>query len=325
MRVVFWGSPEFAVAVLESVLASAHEVAAVVTRPPRPGGRGRRVRPTPVARLADSAGVPVLVPKRLRKEAFASELAGVAADVFLVAAYGAILPPAILSLAPHGSLNVHASLLPEYRGAAPVTRAILDGRSETGITIMRVEEGLDSGAICLQASEPILADDTAGTLTDRLAALGGRLAVEALDRLQAGMLTETPQDHARATYAAKVSTEDARIDWSRPAAVIERATRAFDPWPGAWTTFRGERLKVFRVSPWPGSGGDGKPRSPADEGESRADAAEPGDVVALDPAPVVMAGDGAVRLDLVQQPGARRRSGAEWARGRAVRPGERLG
>lgn len=307
MRVVFWGSPEFAVAVLESVLASGHEVAGVVTRPPRPVGRGRRVRPTPVAQLADSAGVPVLAPKRLREEAFASELAGVAADVFLVAAYGAILSPAILSLPSHGSLNVHASLLPDYRGAAPVTRAILDGRSETGITIMRMEEGLDTGAICLQARVPILAEDTAETLTSRLASLGGRLAVESLDRLQAGTLAEIPQDDARATYAQKVSTEEARVDWSRPAAEIERAARAFDPWPGAWTTFRGERLKVFRVSPRPRGG------------------AEPGEVTGLDPAPVVEAGGGAVRLDLVQPPGARRMSGADWARGRAVQPGERLG
>ncbi|HYO46866.1 MAG TPA: methionyl-tRNA formyltransferase [Gemmatimonadota bacterium] len=307
MRVVFWGSPEFAVAVLESVLASGHEVAGVVTRPPRPVGRGRRVRPTPVAQLADSAGVPVLAPKRLREAAFASELAGVAADVFLVAAYGRVLPPAILSLPSHGSLNVHASLLPDYRGAAPVTRAILDGRSETGITIMRMEEGLDTGAICLQARVPILAEDTAETLTSRLAALGGRLAVESLDRLQAGTLAENPQDDTRATYAEKVSTEEARVDWSRPAAEIERAARAFDPWPGAWTTFRGERLKVFRVSPRPSGG------------------AEPGEVTGLDPAPVVEAGGGAVRLDLVQPPGSRRMSGADWARGRAVRPGERLG
>ena len=156
MRVVFWGSPEFAVAVLEELLASAHEVAGVVTRPPEPGGRGRRPRPTPVARLAESAGLETLTPKRLRGETLRAELAALGADVFLVAAYGAILPPDILSLPTHGSLNVHASLLPEYRGAAPVTRAILDGRSETGVTIMRMEEGLDTGAICLQAAEPVL-------------------------------------------------------------------------------------------------------------------------------------------------------------------------
>jgi methionyl-tRNA formyltransferase len=314
VRVVFWGSPEFAVAVLEAVLASQHEVSAVVSRPPRPAGRGRRERPTPVARLAGSAGVPVLTPMRLREPALADELAGLGAEVFLVAAYGAILPASILSLPPHGSLNVHASLLPDYRGAAPVTRAILDGRGETGITIMRMEEGLDTGPICLQGREPILAGDTAGSLTERLAGLGGRLAVEALDRVQAGTLPEIPQDGARATYAEKVMSDEASIDWSRSATEIERAVRAFDPWPGAWTTFRDERLKVFRVSPQPASTN----AQPADG------AGAPGQVVALRPEPIVRTGDADVRLELVQPPGARRMPGADWARGRAVRIGERL-
>ena len=320
MRVVFWGSPEFAVAVLEALLASAHEVAGVVTRPPEPGGRGRRPRPTPVARLAESAGLPIVAPKRLRGEAVRAELAALGADVFLVAAYGAILPPDILSLPPHGSLNVHASLLPEYRGAAPVTRAILDGKRETGVTIMRMEEGLDTGAICLQAAEPILPDDTAETLTRRLAVLGGRAAVEALDRLAAGTLVETPQDDARASYADKVTTAEARIDWARPAAAIERAARAFDPWPGAWTTFRGDRLKVFRVGL--------ADISAVDAGGPAGTAAEldhPGRIVAADPAPIVRTGDGLVRLDLVQPPGGRRMAGADWARGRAVEAGETLG
>ena len=317
MRVVFWGSPEFAVAVLEALLASAHQVAGVVTRPPEPGGRGRRPRATPVARLAESAGLPTLTPEHLRGEAVRAELVALEADVFLVAAYGAILPPDVLSLPPHGSLNVHASLLPEYRGAAPVTRAILDGKRETGVTIMRMEQGLDTGAICLQAVEPMIADDTAETLTRRLAALGGRAAVEALDRLAAGALIETPQDDARATYAAKVTTAEARIDWSLPAGAIERAARAFDPWPGAWTTFRGDRLKVFRVgSP------DGAVLAGGREIDGRG---RPGEIVSADPAPIVRTGDGRVGLDLVQPPGGRRMTGAQWARGRGVEPGETLG
>ncbi len=318
MRVVFWGSPEFAVTVLEALLASAHEVAGVVTRPPEPGGRGRRPRATPVARLAESAGLRTLKPDRHRGEGVRTELAALAADVFLVGAYGAILPPDVLSLPPHGSLNVHASLLPEYRGAAPVTRAILEGKSETGVTIMRMEQGLDTGAICLQAVEPLLADDTAEALTRRLAALGGRVAVEALDRLAAGTLIETPQDDARATYAEKVTTAEARIDWSRPAAAIERAARAFDPWPGAWTTFRGERLKVFRLGSPDGAGLPGGRET--DSGQGR-----PGEIVSADPTPVVRAGDGLLRLDAVQPPGGRRMSGADWARGRGVEPGETLG
>lgn len=315
MRAVFWGSPEFAVAVLEAVLSSGHEVVAVVTRPPRPTGRGRRMRPTPVAKLAGSSAIPVLAPPRPRGEAFAAELAALEPDVFLVAAYGALLPAEILALPPHGSLNVHASLLPDYRGAAPVTRAILEGRRETGITIMRMEEGLDTGAVCLQATTPIESSDTAASLTARLAVLGGRLAVEALDRLEAGTLVETPQDPTRATYAEKVSTEEALLDWSRPAEAIELAARAFDPWPGAWTIWRGERLKVYRVTPL----ASGAERAGAEA------ARDWGEIVTLDPAPVVRTGSGLLRLDVVQPAGARRMSGAEWARGRGVRAGERLG
>jgi methionyl-tRNA formyltransferase len=318
MRVVFWGSPEFAVAVLEALMESAHEVAAVVTRPPEPGGRGRRPKPTPVARLAESAGLPTLTPKRLRGDAVHAELAALGADVFLVAAYGAILPGDLLSLPPHGSLNVHASLLPDYRGAAPVTRAILDGKSESGVTIMRMEEGLDTGPICLQAAEPILPDDTAETLTRRLATLGGRAAVEALDRLETGTLTETPQDDALASYAAKITTTEAEIDWSLPAAVIERSARAFDPWPGAWTTFRGERHKVFRVDLADAVVDSRAVATGAEDGR-------PGEIVAADPAPIVRTGDRPVRVVIVQPPGGRRMAGDDWARGREVNPGETLG
>lgn len=309
MRVVFWGSPAFAVTVLEALLASDHEVAGAVTQPPRPSGRGRRERPTEVARIAAGAGLPVLAPERPRGEEFLREVAALEGDVFVVAAYGAILPPEALTLPPHGALNVHASLLPDYRGAAPVTRALLDGRRETGITIMRMDAGLDTGPICLQEAIPVRAEDTAGTLTGRLAGLGGRLAVQALDRLAAGTLVETPQDDARATYAGKVTTAEAALDWNRPGGEIERAIRAFDPWPGAWTTRAGERLKVFRAS-----------RAPAGR-----EAGRPGTVVGLDPAPIVAAGAGAVRLDLVQPAGGQRMAGAEWARGRRVELGERLG
>lgn len=310
MRVVFWGSPDFAVTVLESVLASDHAVVAVVTQPPRPSGRGRRQRPTPVAQLAESEGIEVLAPKRPRGPEFLRAVEAFGAEAFLVAAYGAILPPEVLSLPPRGALNVHASLLPAYRGAAPVTRALLDGRRDTGVTIMRMEEGLDTGPICLQEAIPIRSEDTAGTLTARLAGVGGRLAVDALDRLALGTLVEAPQDDASATYAAKVATREAAIDWSHSAAEIERAVRAFDPWPGAWTTCRGERIKVLVAGVVPVDG----------EGP-----AEPGTIAAVEPAPVVVAGGDAVRLDRVQPAGGRRMSGADWARGRRVEPGERLG
>lgn len=309
MRVVFWGSPEFAVATLEALLASRHDVVGVVTRPPRPGGRGRKPSPTPVARAAERAGVPVLAPESPREPGFPGALRALAPDVFVVAAYGAVLPSRILDLPPHGSINVHASLLPAWRGAAPVTRAILAGDETTGVTIMRMDEGLDTGPVLLREEEPIRPDDSAGTLAERLARRGARLAVEALDRLEAGDLEAAPQDAAAATHAPKVTTDEAELDWGRSAAGLERAARAFDPWPGAWTRWRGERLKVFRLEP-----------RRAGEGE-----ATPGTIVALDPDPVVRAADGGVALAEVQPAGGGRMSGAAWARGRAVAVGDRLG
>lgn len=308
MRVVFWGSPDFAVPVLDALLSSSHEVVGAVSQPARPKGRGRGVAATAVAARAEAAGLPVLTPEKPRGDAFLERLRALEADVFVVAAYGEILPPAVLDMPPHGALNVHASLLPAYRGAAPVTRALLDGRKTTGITIMRMEAGLDTGPICLQSEEPVRPDDTAGNLAGRLAGRGARLAVEALDLLEAGGLVETPQDDRVASLAPKVEPEEARLDWSRPASLLERAARAFDPWPGAWTSWRGERLKVFRLEILPAAGGG-----------------PPGEILELDPMPVVRTGDGAVRLDLVQPSGGRRMSGADWARGREARPGQRLG
>jgi len=311
VRVVFWGSPDFAVVTFDALLESAHEVVAVVTRPARPRGRGRGVEPTAVERRAREAGIPVLAPSRPREEAFLDELRALAPDVFVVAAYGAILPAEVLALPVHGAINVHASLLPAYRGASPPTRAILDGRAETGVTIMRMDEGLDTGPILLRASTPISPDETAGALTARLAALGAGLLVAALDRLALGSLPETPQDDAAASYAPKVEVEEARLAWTRPTAELERAARAFDPQPGAWTTWRGERLKVFRLEPMPARDDWGP--------------AAPGMIVALDPAPVVRTGDGLARLAEVQPAGGRRMAADAWARGRGVEASERLG
>jgi methionyl-tRNA formyltransferase len=263
---------------------------------------------TAVTERAGRAGLPVLTPEKPRGEPFLARLRALDADVFMVAAYGEILPPAVLEMPPRGALNVHASLLPAYRGAAPVTRALLEGREMTGVTIMRMEAGLDTGPICLQSEEPVRPDDTAGSLAARLAERGARLAVEALDLLAEGRLVETPQDDRAASLAPKVEPGEARLEWSRSGALLERAARAFDPWPGAWTTWGGERLKVYRLECLPAAG----------EGE-------PGDILETDPAPVVQTGEGGVRLILVQPPGGRRMSGADWARGRAVRPGQRLG
>lgn len=308
MRVVFWGSPDFAVPVLEALLASRHEVVGVVTQPARPKGRGRGLAATPVAERAGASGLPVLTPEKPRGEDFLERLRTFGAHVYVVAAYGEILPPPVLAAPTHGALNVHASLLPAYRGAAPVTRALLDGRERTGITIMRMEAGLDTGPICLQSEEPIRPDDTAGTLAARLARRGARMAVEALDLLVAGTLVETPQDDRLASLAPKVDAGEACLDWRRPAAELERAVRAFDPWPGAWTTWRGERLKIHRI-----------------EGRPDGEGGPPGEVLETEPALVVRTGDGAVGLALVQPAGGGRMGGADWARGRGVRPGQRLG
>jgi methionyl-tRNA formyltransferase len=308
VRVVFWGSPAFAVPILEVLLASPHEVVGVVSQPARPKGRGQGVAATPVAERAAVAGLPVLTPGKPRGDDFLERLVAFDGEVFLVAAYGEILPRAVLETPPRGALNVHASLLPAYRGAAPVTRAILDGRRVTGVTIMRMEVGLDTGPICLQSEEPIRPDDTGGSLAERLAGRGAGLAVEALDLLEAGRLIETPQDERLATSAPKVEPAEARLEWSGTTSLLERAVRAFDPWPGAWTTWREERLKVFRLESRPHDG-----HGP------------PGEILATEPAPVVRTGDGAVGLVLVQPPGGRRMSGADWVRGREVRPGQRLG
>ena len=308
MQVVFWGSPRFAVPTLKALIDSHHSVAAVVTQPDRRRGRGGHVSPTPVAQVAATASILLLKPDKPRGESFVARLTDATPDVFVVAAYGEILRPEVLALPARGAFNVHASLLPAYRGAAPVTRAILDGCESTGITIMRMEAGLDTGPICLQAEEPIHADDSAGSLTERLATLGATLMVDALGRLEVGTLTETPQDDALASYAIKVTAGDAYLDWCAGVASLERAVRAYDPWPGAWTTWRGERLKVFRLRPIAGAA-----------------SAPSGAVVRVDPEPVVVAGDGLVVLDVVQPAGRERMSGSDWARGRMLAAGERLG
>ncbi len=308
MQVVFWGSPRFAVPTLKALIDSPHSVAAVVTQPDRRRGRGGSTSPTPVAQVAATADIPLLKPDKPRGESFVARLTDAEPDVFVVAAYGEILRPEVLALPARGAFNVHASLLPAYRGAAPVTRAILDGCDSTGITIMRMEAGLDTGPICLQAEEPIHADDSAGSVTERLATLGATLMIDALGRLESDTLTETPQDDTLASYAIKVAAEEAHLDWSAGVTSLERAVRAYDPWPGAWTTWRGERLKVFRLRPIAG-----------------AESAPSGAVVGVDPEPVVVAGDGLVVLDVVQPAGRERMSGADWARGRMLAAGERLG
>jgi methionyl-tRNA formyltransferase len=244
LRLAFMGTPDFAVPSLAALIAAGHELVAVYCQPPRPAGRGQLPVASPVQRAAKASAIPVRTPERLDAAAIAG-FAALRLDAAVVAAYGLLLPPAALALPRLGCLNVHASLLPRWRGAAPIQRAILAGDTETGITIMQVEAGLDTGPMLLQEALPIGPAATVATLHDALAALGARLVVTALEGLDSGRLTATPQPQSGVTYARKLRREEEVLDWRRPAQELERQVRAFDPWPGASFTHEGERIKVL--------------------------------------------------------------------------------
>lgn len=312
LRVAFLGNDRWSVPSLEALAASRHGVALVVTRPPRPGRRGGGPVPTPVARAARALGLPLLEAPTVREGEGLERLRAAAPDVLAVVAYGEILPREVLELAPRGAVNVHFSLLPELRGAAPVQHAILRGLARTGVTTFRMDEGLDTGPILLQAEEGIGGDDDAGSLGERLAALGARLLVETLDRIEAGDLEPRPQDEARASYAPRLRPEDRAVDWTRSAEEVVRRVRAFGPEPGATTRFRGRELKLVRVEV-------------AAEGVRR-EGPGPGTIVGADERGLlVAAGDGWVRVLELTPAGRARMGGAEFARGARPRPGERLG
>lgn len=240
------GSPDFALPTL-AALEKHYSVAGVVTQPDRPAGRGRVLTPPPVKQLAMQLGIEVIQPLRLREPEAQEKLKAWAPDVIVVAAFGQILRQAVLELPPHGCVNVHASFLPRWRGAAPIQAAIYHGDAETGVTIMRMDAGIDTGAILRQRAMPVLPLDTAGSLSDRLAADGARLLIETLPDYLAGKITPRPQEEERATYAPMLSKEQGALDFSRPAIELERQVRAFLPWPGAYTHFQGENLKVLRA------------------------------------------------------------------------------
>lgn len=309
MRVVFFGSPEFAVPTLEAVAASSHRVAGVVTQPDRPRGRGQQVSPGAVALAARALGLPLVQPARLADPGVAEALAAFGADIGVVAAYGRILPEWLLALPPRGMINVHASLLPRWRGAAPVHRAVMAGDRETGVTIMRVVKALDAGAMLDRAVVPIDADVTSDELERTLAAIGAGLLVGTLDRLEAGPVEETPQDEAGVTYAAKITRADAALDWRRPAREVHDRIRGLHPWPHASSTLEGTRLILHR-STCP----DARTAEP------------PGTIVAAGAGGVdVAAGDGGiVRLLVLQAEGGKRLAPAEFLAGRALAPGRRF-
>lgn len=245
LRLAFLGSPDFAVPTLRTLIDAGHDVACVYAQPARPAGRGKRERPTPVQAAAEAAGIPVRTPRTLRDPQAQAEFAALRLDVAVVVAYGLILPKPILDAPRLGCVNVHASLLPRWRGAAPIQRAILAGDAETGVTIMQMDEGLDTGAMLLRRAVPIGPETTAAALHDTLSALGAGLIVPALAGLASGGLTAAPQPDDGVTYARKLERDEGRLDFTRPAADLERLVRAFDPWPGAFVEVGGERIKVL--------------------------------------------------------------------------------
>ena len=287
MRLVFAGTPEFSVAALNALHAAGHEIVGVYTQPDRPAGRGQKLTASPVAARAVALDLPVFKPESFRKQPEAIDtLRELAPELMVVVAYGLILPQAVLDIPARGCLNIHASLLPRWRGAAPIQRAILAGDTETGTTIMQMDAGLDTGSMLLREALPI-AQKTAGELHDALAAQGARLIVEALARLEAGTLTATPQPAEGSTYAAKLSKDEARIDWSLSADAIARRIRAYNPVPVAWSELAGERIKFTRAQAVPGTGAPGTVLSAGADGLK------------------IATGEGALRIHEMQRPGGR--------------------
>ncbi|HKO14993.1 MAG TPA: methionyl-tRNA formyltransferase [Gemmatimonadaceae bacterium] len=309
MRVLFWGTPEFATPALRALLGEGFDVVAVVTQPDRAVGRSRStLQPSPVKRIAIAEDIPVLQPERPRGDAFLAAVAALAPDLSVVVAYGQILPAAVIDLPARGTINIHASLLPSLRGAAPIQAAIRDGHEETGITIMRLVPRLDAGPIILQARTAILDDETYGELSLRLSEQGALLLIEAVSLIALGHAPEAEQDEAAATYAPKIEREMARVDWTADARSVGRVIRAYDPRPGAFSQLRGGAVKLFGARAAP-----------------RTERAHPGEVIGVGTEGLIVAcGRGAVSIRTMQPAGRRRLTADEWARGRGVAVGDRF-
>ena len=302
MRLIFMGSPDFSVPVLEALVEAGHEVACVYCQPPRPAGRGKKDRPTPVQARAEQLGLPVRHPKSLKGAEEQAEFAALGAEVAVVVAYGLILPQAILDAPDRGCLNIHASLLPRWRGAAPIHRAILAGDDRTGICIMQMEAGLDTGPVLLREETGIGAEETTAELHDRLSAMGAGLIVEALDRLDS--LAPEVQPEEGVTYASKIDKAEARVDWTQPAEAVSRQVRGLAPFPGAWTEHGEDRIKLLGARVVPGEGA-------------------PGEV--LDDALTVACGEGAVQITRAQRAGRGAQDAATFLLGHRVPKGTILG
>jgi len=307
IRTVFMGTPEFALPTLQGLIDAGVDLVGIYTQPDRPKGRGKQVAVPPVKELALNHGIPVFQPPKLRAPEAAADLEDLAPDLIVVVAYGQILPKRVLDIPRYGCINVHASLLPKYRGAAPINKAIMEGETETGITTMLMDAGLDTGDMLVKRSLAIGPDETAGELHDRLARLGRETMEETLRQLCAGELAPEKQDDNLTSYAPMLKKEDGRLDWSRPADELHNLVRGLDPWPGAYTTLNGQLLKVARTRVAAGSGA-------------------PGSVVAADQEGVCVAcGDGLLVVGELQLPGRKRLAAADFLRGQPLPAGTRLG
>ncbi len=303
MRIAFMGTPDFSVSALNALVDAGHEIACVYSQPPRPAGRGKKLRPSPVQARAEALGLDVRTPLNFKAKEDRAAFAALDLDAAVVVAYGLLLPQPVLDAPLHGCFNIHASLLPRWRGAAPIQRAIMAGDAETGVCIMQMELGLDTGPVALEARTPIHADDTAATLHDRLAVIGAASMVRVLDDLVHGALALTQQP-AEGVYAAKIDKAETRIDWTRPAAEIDRHIRGLSPFPGAWFELGGDRVKALLSGMADGQGA-------------------PGEV--LDDALTIACGSGAIQLKRLQRAGAGSMEAEVFLRGRPVGPGDRLG
>lgn len=306
MKIIFAGTPEFAASALAALLVSKHEVLAVLTQPDRPAGRGMQLKPSPVKQLAMEHGIPVMQPLTLKNTEIQQQLVALKADVMVVAAYGLILPLSVLQAPRLGCLNIHASLLPRWRGAAPIQRAILAGDSETGITIMQMDEGLDTGAMLLKKSCSISVQDTAQTLHDKLANMGAKAITEALQKIEQGNFSGTVQDATQATYATKLNKVEARLEWTQSALQLERAVRAYNPVPGAYTLLNGTTIKIWQA-------------------EARAGQGVAGTIMEVNKGGIQVAcGHGVLSLQLLQRPNGKPLPAAQFLQGFIVKAGDRF-
>ena len=307
MKIIFAGTPDFAASALDALLVNGYEVIAVLTQPDRPAGRGMHLAPSPVKKLAIHHNIPVMQPNSLKGEEVQRHLSELQADVMVVAAYGLILPKEVLSIPKYGCLNIHASLLPRWRGAAPIQRAILAGDVETGITIMQMDQGLDTGAMLLKKTCDINEDDTANSLHDKLAKLGAQAIIETLAQLDQGCLIETKQDDALATYAAKLIKSEAQLDWHQDSKELLRKVRAYNPVPAAYSTLNGTTIKI-----WEAEGSD------SGEGEAGTilDVSKQGIKVAC--------GHGSINLKVLQRPNGKALPASQFVQGFEIKSGDRF-